>query len=56
MTLQEIFDQLAYGEFRTLSVGEDGIQPKSYASMINHINLGLNALYKRFPLKRVRLN
>lgn len=58
MTLQEIFDQLAYGELSQLSIGggEAGqITEASYGKLIAHINLGLTALYKRFPLKEDRV-
>lgn len=58
MKLKEIFDQLTYGELSQLSIGggEAGeIAPKNYDRMLAHINLGLTALYKRFPLKEGRL-
>lgn len=52
MTLQDIFDQLALGELSNLHIGEEGvIQEKDYKKLLLHINLGLNALYKRFLLK-----
>lgn len=54
MTLQEIFDQLTYGELSQLSIGggEAGaITPANYGKIVAHVNLGLTALYKRFPLK-----
>lgn len=55
MTLQDIFDQLTYGELSQLSVGgaENGaITEANWGKIIAHINLGLTALYKRFPLKQ----
>ncbi len=54
MTLQEVFDQLTHGELAQLSIGggEAGIIDKSnWFRLIPHVNLGLSALYKRFPLK-----
>lgn len=54
MKLQEIFNQLTYGELSQLSIGggEAGaVAPANYDRLLAHINLGLTALYKRFPLK-----
>lgn len=56
MKLKEIFDQLTYGELSQMELGgmhndSPGIEPSRYPMIINHINLGLNALYQRFPLK-----
>lgn len=54
MKLQEIFDQLTYGELSQISIGggEAGaIRPEDYARMTAHVNLALTALYKRFKLK-----
>lgn len=56
MKLKEIFDQLTYGELSQMELGglhndSPGIDPSRYPMIINHINLGLNALYQRFPLK-----
>lgn len=60
MKLSEIFEQLTYGELSQLNIGggEDGaINEANYPRILAHINLGMNALYKRFTLKegRVRL-
>lgn len=58
MKLQEIFDQLATGEFSQLSIGgqEPGtINEANYATVLSHVNLGLTALYKRFTLKEGQL-
>lgn len=58
MKLQEIFDQLTYGELSQLSIGggEAGvISETNHARVLAHINLGLTALYKRFNLKEKRL-
>lgn len=54
MKLQEVFDQLTYGELSQLSIGggEQGvIAPANYDRVLAHINLGLTALHKRFCLK-----
>ena len=54
MKLQEVFDQLSAGEFSQLSIGgaDAGvIDSTNYAKVLNHVNLGLAALYKRFNLK-----
>jgi len=59
MNLQEIFDQLTYGELSQLSMGggEPGvIDVTNYPRVLAHVNLGLTALYKRFPLKEGRLS
>jgi hypothetical protein len=58
MKLQEVFDQLTHGELSQLSIGgsEAGvITPANYPRIVPHVNLGLTALYKRFPLKEGRL-
>lgn len=58
MKLTEIFTQLTYGELSQISMGggEAGeINEKNYDRLLSHINLGLTALYKRFPLKQGRL-
>ncbi len=58
MTLAEIFNQLAYGELSQLSVvnSETGLLDSSkYPQFVSHVNLGLTALYKRFPLKEGRV-
>lgn len=58
MTLQDIFDQLTYGELSQLSIGggEAGaISEANYGRVLAHINLALTALYKRFPLKEDRV-
>ena len=54
MKLSEIFSQLTYGELSQLSIGGGAlghIDPANYDNVIAHVNLGLIALYKRFPLK-----
>jgi hypothetical protein len=58
MKLKEIFDQLTHGELSQLSIGgaEAGaIAPTNYGKVLSHVNMGLTALYKRFPLKEGRL-
>lgn len=58
MNLQEVFDQLTYGELSQLSIGggEAGvIDETNYPRVLAHINLGLTALYKRFNLKEGRV-
>ena len=59
MKLQEIFDQLSYGELSQLSIGGNDqgvIDAGNYARVLGHISLGLTALYKRFALKESRLS
>lgn len=54
MKLREIFDQLTYGELSQLSIGggEAGeIAESDWPKLVAHVNLGLNALYRRFLLK-----
>lgn len=58
MQLQEVFDQLSSGEFSQLSIGGQGagvISETNYGAVLNHINLGLVALYRRFNLKQNQL-
>lgn len=58
MTLQDIFDQLTHGELSQISIGggEAGkISKDNYGAIINHLNLGLTAIYKRFNLKQGRI-
>lgn len=58
MKLQEVFSQLASGEFSQLSIGGQDkgvVNDKNYATLINHVNLGLTALYARFNLKEGRV-
>lgn len=53
MKLQEIFDQLSYGEFADLDLGnrnDGGIRVEDYPKIVPHINMALTALYKRFTL------
>lgn len=58
MKLKEIFDQLTYGELSQLAIGNSeagAIDSNNYDRVLAHVNLGLTALYKRFPLKEGRL-
>jgi hypothetical protein len=58
MKLQEVFDQLTYGELSQISIGGNeagAINPENYNRLIPHVNLGLSQLYKRFSLKEGRL-
>lgn len=58
MVLQDIFDALLYGELSQLSLGEthpDNLTDPQQIKLVNHINLGLTALYTRFSLKQRRL-
>lgn len=57
MKLLEIFEQLTAGELSQVSFGKAPgvITVAEYPKIIPHINLGLLALFKRFPLKQDRL-
>lgn len=58
MKLQEIFDQLEYGELSQLSIGglpAGVIDESNWPRLVAHINLGMIALYKRFTLKQGRI-
>jgi hypothetical protein len=58
MKLQEVFDQLTYGELSQLSIGgnEAGvISVSNRERVIPHVNMALAAIYKRFPLKEGRV-
>lgn len=53
MLLSEIFTQLSYGEASQLYIGGSGtglIELEHYPTVINHVNLALIELYKRFNL------
>jgi hypothetical protein len=54
ITLQEVFDTLATGEFSNLKLGNSllgTIAEEDYPKMVSAINLGLLDLHKRFPLR-----
>jgi len=58
MTLQEVFDQLTYGELAQLNIGGAGagvINETNYTRVLSHVSLGLTSLYKRFALKEGRV-
>ena len=58
MKLNEIFSQLTSGELSQVSIGgaDAGVIPASaYPKVLDHINLGLTALFKRFHLKEGRV-
>lgn len=58
MTLEEIFDQLTYGELSQLFIGgaeTQGITVDNRRQVLNHINLGLTELHKRFLLREGRV-
>jgi len=55
ITLQEIFDDLASGEFTSMSLGNSAlgsIVEAQYPKVVSSLNLGLLELYKRFKLKQ----
>lgn len=57
MKLSEVFAQLAYGELSQLNLVDQNtgeIAVGKYTALVSHINMGLTALYKRFPLKESR--
>ena len=58
MKLQEVFDQLATGELSQISIGGTKmgvIDETNYAKILNHVNLGLKDLYKRFAIRNGRI-
>ena len=51
MKVSDAFQELCYGELNTHRLAESGaILPEDYSRMIHHLNMGLLALYTRFPL------
>ncbi len=55
ITLQEIFDTLATGEFSHIKLGNSAlgtVTEADYPKLVNNINLGLLALHTKFPLRR----
>lgn len=58
MKLQDIFDQLSAGVLSQMSIGGQPagvINEENYGKVMQHVGLGLTALYKRFNLKERRL-
>jgi hypothetical protein len=54
MVLQDLFDELATGEFSNLAIGNSingSIEPDAYKKVVTQVNAGLRELYKRFLLK-----
>lgn len=54
MKLYDIFKSLTYGELSNLAIGNVSageISDVNYVPIMNHINMGLTALYTRFKLK-----
>lgn len=59
MKLSEIFNQLTTGELSQLHIGDASnglVREEDYPKLVNHVNLGLAALYRRFPIKEGRIN
>lgn len=58
MTLQDIFDQLTYGELSQMHIGGgdegEGIREEDKLRMMAHIQLALTTLHRRFRLKEGR--
>ena len=56
MYLSEIFEQLTYGELSQVGIGGGmdvgQINEANFKSVVANVNLGLMALYKRFPIKQ----
>lgn len=51
MLLGEVLEQLFYGELSQTAIGKgSALSATHYPKLINHINLGILALYKRFTL------
>ena len=51
MKVSDAFQELCHGELNTHRLAESGaISPENYSRMIHHLNMGLLALYTRFPL------
>lgn len=62
ITLHDLLTDMTYGEFAQLNMGnflpnehESEPDPKSYAQLSSHINLGLKALYSEFYLSAAEL-
>lgn len=59
LTLKELFDDLAHGEFAHMAIGNarvGTIQPDRYPKLVSLINAGLLDLYTRFSLKTKEIN
>lgn len=60
MTLQDIYNQLAYGELRDLfmggtdiDLGSQGVQPSFFEQYLPFVQAGLTNLHTRFALKEI---
>ena len=54
MVVQDLFDELATGEFSNVAIGNSvngSIEPDAYKKVLTQINAGLRELYKRFLLR-----
>lgn len=59
MKLSEIFNQLTHGELSQIHLGGSDvgvIDESNHDKILSHVNMGLLALYKRFPLKEGRVS
>jgi len=60
LTLKEIFDDLAYGEFSGMAVGnaktQEGITPDKYKKITNLVNAALLDLFTRFVFRKKELD
>ena len=58
MFIQDVFDQLSFGELYNVYVGGSGckgVPVSDYPMILDHINLALVELHKRFPVKKNQL-
>ena len=54
MLLSDIFNDLRHGELLHMYMGGseiDGIAAEDWPKLVSHINMGLTALHKRFPIR-----
>ena len=59
MLIKEIFEHLAQGELRTMSVGgmdDGGVLRHNFDKIIPHINMGVTEIYKRLPALEKRID
>lgn len=59
MTLQDLFDDLTFGELSQIHLGgghAQGVQVEEFRHLVTHVNRGLTALHSRFQLKEGVLN
>jgi hypothetical protein len=58
MKLSDVINHLELGELNLSNMGgdeEDGLNPNNFGKVISYINLGLIALYTKFPVKTKEL-